>query len=49
MDLSTVREGREEAARLENRLFEFVNLAYGLTPVEVELLWSTALPRMPGG
>jgi hypothetical protein len=49
MDLSTVREGREEAARLENRLSELVNQAYGLTPGEVELLWSTAPPRMPRG
>ncbi len=44
-----VREGREEAARLENHLSELVNLAYGLTPGEVELLWTTAPPRMPGG
>ena len=33
-----VRESREEAARLENRLSELVNRAYGLTPGEVELL-----------
>jgi hypothetical protein len=44
-----VRESREEAARLKNRLSdELVNRAYGLTPEEVELLWSTAPPRMPG-
>jgi hypothetical protein len=29
-----MREDQEEATRLENRLFEFVNLAYGLTPGE---------------
>jgi hypothetical protein len=42
-----VREGRTEAARLENRLSDLVNAAYGLTVEEVALLWSTAPPRMP--
>ncbi|WP_166398170.1 Eco57I restriction-modification methylase domain-containing protein [Rubrobacter marinus] len=42
-----VREGRTEAARLEARLSELVNAAYGLTTEEVDLLWSTAPPRMP--
>lgn len=42
-----VREGRAEAARLERRLSDLVNEAYGLTPEEVDLLWSTAPPRMP--
>jgi hypothetical protein len=42
-----IREGRAEAARLERRLSHLVNQAYGLTPEEVELLWSTAPPRMP--
>ncbi|MGB3683122.1 MAG: N-6 DNA methylase [Rubrobacteraceae bacterium] len=47
-DLATpVREGRAEAAKLEQRLSNLVNEAYGLTPEEVELLWSTAPPRMP--
>jgi hypothetical protein len=47
-DLATpVREGRTEAAKLERRLSDLVNQAYGLTPEEVELLWSTAPPRMP--
>jgi len=36
-----------EAARLENRPSDLVNAAYGLTPEEVDLLWSTAPPRMP--
>ena len=44
-----VREDREEAARLETRLSELVNAAYGLMPEEVDLLWSTAPPQMPGG
>jgi hypothetical protein len=42
-----VREARAEAARLERRLSDLVNDAYGLTPEEVNLLWSTAPPRMP--
>lgn len=42
-----VRERRAEAARLERRLSELVNAAYGLTAEEVELLWQTAPPRMP--
>jgi type I restriction-modification system DNA methylase subunit len=35
------------AARLEQRLSDLVNMAYGLTAEEVALLWSTAPPRMP--
>ena len=42
-----VREARAEAARLETRLSDLVNEAYGLTDEEVRLLWSTAPPRMP--
>ena len=42
-----VREDRAEAATLEWRLSDLVNRAYGLTPEEVDLLWSTAPPRMP--
>ena len=41
------REGRAEAAGLERRLSDLVNLSYGLTPEEVDLLWRTAPPRMP--
>lgn len=36
-----------EAQRLERRLSDLVDAAYGLTPEEVALLWSTAPPRMP--
>jgi hypothetical protein len=32
---------------LERTLSDLVNQAYGLTPVEIELLWKTAPPRMP--
>jgi hypothetical protein len=42
-----VRGGRDEAAKLEQRLANLVNEAYGLMPEEVELLWVTAPPRMP--
>jgi hypothetical protein len=42
-----VREERAEAANLERRLSDLVNQAYGLTPEEVVLLWSTAPTRMP--
>jgi hypothetical protein len=36
-----------EAQRLERRLSDLVNEAYGLTPEEVALMWATAPPRMP--
>ena len=36
-----------EAERLERRLSDLVNEAYGLTPDEVRLMWATAPPRMP--
>lgn len=36
-----------EAVTLEHRLSDLVNAAYGLTPDEVALMWSTAPPRMP--
>jgi hypothetical protein len=42
-----VREGPAEAAKLERRLSDLVYRAYGLTLEEVDLLWSTAPPRMP--
>ena len=44
-----LRAGAAESARLEGRLAELVNAAYGLTPDEVALLWRTAPPRMPVG
>jgi hypothetical protein len=36
-----------EADRLERELSDLVNTAFGLTPVEVQLMWQTAPPRMP--
>ncbi len=47
---TTVEPARLAAAevlRLERRLSDLVNEAYGLTPEEVALMWSTAPPRMP--
>ncbi|WP_414676449.1 Eco57I restriction-modification methylase domain-containing protein [Longimicrobium sp.] len=37
-----------KAAGLERRISQLVVRAYGLSPDEVELMWSTAPPRMPG-
>ncbi|HEY7154293.1 MAG TPA: DNA methyltransferase [Gemmataceae bacterium] len=37
-----------EARRLERRVADLVNAAYGLTAEEVALMWQTAPPRMPG-
>jgi aryl-alcohol dehydrogenase-like predicted oxidoreductase len=31
---------------LERTLSDLVNLAYGLTPAEIALMWKTAQPRM---
>jgi hypothetical protein len=36
-----------ETLALERTLSDLVNQAYGLTPVEVALMWQTAPPRMP--
>jgi hypothetical protein len=36
-----------EARRLEGRVSDLVNAAYGLTQVEIDLMWKTAPPRMP--
>ena len=44
-----VQQRQAEALKLERRLANLVNQAYGLTPEEVELLWRTAPPRMPVG
>jgi len=42
-----IQARRREALVLERRLSNLVNEAYGLTPEDVALLWSTAPPRMP--
>jgi hypothetical protein len=46
--LPPIRADEGEARRLEARLAELVYAAYGLTPAEIDLLWRTAPPRMPG-
>jgi hypothetical protein len=45
--LEPARQLAAEAATLEHELSDLVNAAYGLTPAEIALLWSTAPPRMP--
>ena len=41
------RNAATEVQRLERRLSDLVNQAYGLTPEEVAVMWATAPPRMP--
>jgi hypothetical protein len=36
-----------ENLSLERTLSDLVNQAYALTPAEIDLMWQTALPRMP--
>jgi hypothetical protein len=43
-----IQQRDAEAAKLERRLSDLVNQAYGLTPDEIALMWQTAPPRMPG-
>lgn len=43
----SLRQIDAAVARVERRLADLINEAYGLTPAEVELLWRTAPPRMP--
>lgn len=42
-----LQDSRAKAAKLERRLSDLVNDAYGLTESEVDLLWRTAPPRKP--
>jgi hypothetical protein len=44
-----VQQRQQEATVLERRLADLVNLAYGLTAEDIDLLWRTAPPRMPPG
>jgi hypothetical protein len=46
-DALPMQARRREALVLERQLSNLVNDAYGLTPEDVALLWSTAPPRMP--
>lgn len=45
--IAPARTAAAEVLRLERRLSDLVNQAYGLTPDEVRLMWETAPPRMP--
>ncbi len=45
--IEPARARAAEALRLERKLSDLVNEAYGLTPEEVALMWQTAPPRMP--
>lgn len=47
--VAPVRALQAEVLRLERRLADLVNAAYGLSPADVDLLWRTAPPRMPVG
>jgi hypothetical protein len=42
-----IQRYKAEAIALERKLSDLINEAYGLTPEEIELLWTTAPPRMP--
>ena len=37
-----------EALTLERTLSDLVNQAYALTPAEINLMWQTTPPSMPG-
>jgi len=45
--VAPTRDLLAERVRLERRLSDLVNEAFGLTPEEVALMWRTAPPRMP--
>lgn len=42
-----LRSRKAESLKLEHRLSDLVNHAYGLTAAEIDLMWKTAPPRMP--
>ena len=45
--IAPIQQYRTEATMLERTLSDLINAAYGLTPEEIALLWTTAPPRMP--
>jgi hypothetical protein len=45
--LEPARKLAADALKLEHKISDLVNAAYGLTPDEIALLWATAPPRMP--
>jgi len=44
---TAIRVSESERDKIEHRLSDLVNQAYGLTPEEIDLMWRTAPPRMP--
>ncbi|TMC24006.1 MAG: hypothetical protein E6J34_01205 [Chloroflexi bacterium] len=47
--ITDFRKLKTETAKLERKISDLVNNAYGLTPEEIALLWKTAPPHMPPG
>ena len=45
--IAPIQRHRAEAMALERELSDLINAAYGLTPEETALLWTTVPPRMP--
>jgi hypothetical protein len=45
--IAPARTAAVDVLRLERRLSDLVNQAYGLTPDDIRLMWETAPPRMP--
>jgi hypothetical protein len=45
--LEPARALAAETLTVERTLSDLVNPAYGLNPMEIDLLWKTAPPRMP--
>jgi hypothetical protein len=45
--IEPARKARADIFVLERKLSDLVNVAYGLTSDEVQLMWDTAPPRMP--
>ena len=43
-----IRDSEQEQAGLEAEIADLVETAFGLTPADVALIWSSAPPRMPG-
>ncbi len=43
-----MQKRQAEAVVLERTIADVINAAYGLTPEDVDLMWATAPPRMPG-
>ncbi len=42
-----IQRSKQEIFQLEHQVADLVNLSYGLTPAELQLMWQTAPPKMP--